>query len=180
MKIKACFVLSAVVLLSGCGDSAPEKPVSKPKEPEKKDEAPAQPKLSQANLLNGLSGVSLEQLEGHTPDGNVYKGGISDDAGKSLNLIVYGSPDSVTHIYFNVGLPYADFPDAEKYPDFMKRNLQAQDTLLANFLGGSVPADVKAGADWAKDNPKKEKVVSVGGHTVKIKYEDKAMSFDAR
>lgn len=191
MNIKACVVASAFVLLAGCGSPEPEK---KPVETKPKEEAPPKPEapkglgLSQAKLLTGINGISFVQLETSSGGmGNVYKGGTGDgqegrpgSPTEAVNMIVYGTPEVVTFVLFTAGLPYADFPDSSKYPDYLQRNIKIQDTVLANLFGGSVPADVKAGLDWAKDNAKKEKVVSADGKTVKIKYEDKAISINVK
>jgi hypothetical protein len=183
MKKAACLAFSVLICLAGCGSPEPEKPKVETKAKEEAPPKPEAPKglgISQAKLMEGVNGSPLEQLEGKGADGtNVYKGGIADEPGKSVNLIVYGSPQVVTYVYFTAAIPYADFPDAEKYPDFMKRNIKVQDTLLTNIFG-SVPPDVKAAADWAKDNAKKEKVVSVNGKAVKVKYDDKAISYDIK
>lgn len=182
MKMKASFVLFACILLGGCGDSAPEKPAVKAKE--KEEEAPAKPEapkglgLSQAKLLTGM-GITLDRTAIQSSEGNTYMGDTGDGGQKWTKLVAYGTAETVTHAYLLSALPFADNPDAAKYPDYMTRNLKLRDTFLTNLFG-SVPPDVKAALDWAKDNAKKEKAVSVDGKSVKIKYEDNAMSIDVK
>ena len=181
-------VLSVALLLAGCGDApkpaappvvAPAPTVDKAPAP-----VPEEPKglgISQGKLMIGTGTLALDQADMKTTEGNVYMGTTSDDAAKSAKLIVYGTSDVVRHVYLVSNIPYADFPDAAKYPDYMQANIKLQNTLLSNLFGGKIPDDVKAGIDWAKDNPGKDKVVTVDSKTVKLTYgADKKMTVDVK
>ena len=184
-------VLSAaflIPLLAGCGDAS-QKPAAPTTPAPVVDKAPVpetppEPKglgISQGKLMIGTGTLQLDQAEMKTTEGNVYMGSTSDDATKSAKLILYGSPEVVRHLYLVANIPYADFPDAAKYPDYMQANIKLQNTLLSNLFGGKIPDDVKTGLDWAKDNPGKDKVVTVDAKTVKLTYgADKKMSVDVK
>lgn len=199
MKLKSflpCRVLSAafvLAFLSGCGDAPSQKPATPPatpapatttsaeKAPAPVVEAPKGLGISQGKLMIGTGTLELEQADMATTEGKVYMGSTNPDATKSAKLIVYGSPDVVRHVYLLSNIPYADFPDAAKYPDYMQANIKLQNTLLSNLFGGKIPDEVKAGLDWAKDNPDKDKVVTVDGKTVKLTYgADKKMCVDVK
>ena len=188
MSLSAAIALS---LLTGCG--SPEKPAA-PVAPttSSTNESPAIPPtpapvatkglgLAQSKLMIGTGSLQLDQADMKTTEGSVYMATNNDDAAKASKLIVYGSPDVITHFYLVSNLPYADYPDAAKYPDWMQANLKLQNTLLSNLFGGKIPDDVKAGLDWAKDNAGKDKVVTVDKKTVKLSYgADKKMSVDVK
>lgn len=192
MNWKPLSSLAAIALLglvTGCGSPPPEQPVAPPVTPEPKPTAapapvPEAPKglgISQSKLMIGTGSLALDQAEMKTAEGNVYMGTTSDDATKNAKLIVYGSPDLVTHVLLVSNLPYADFPDAAKYPEFMQNNIKLQNTLLSNLFGGTIPEDVKAGLEWAKANPDKDKIVTVDKKTVKLTYgANKKMSIEVK
>lgn len=174
-----------VAALTGCGKKETKAP--EPAKTTEKPVEPAKPKglgVTQAELMKGVGEINLEQADMKTAEGNVYMGKTSDagePGGKFASLVVYGTPDNVTHVYYAAALPYADFPDAAAYPDYMKRNLKLQDTLLANLFGGKIPDDIKAGLDWAKSNPDKDKMVSVEKKNVKLTYgSDKKIAIDVK
>ncbi len=185
-----CALFAGVLLnlLAGCGSPEPEKPAATPPvttaphpAPAPVPEAPKGLGISQSKLMIGTGSLALEQADMKTTEGSVYMGSTSDDPTKSSKLIVYGSPDVIVHFYLVSNLPYADFPDAAKYPDYMQSNIKLQNTLLSNLFGGKIPEDVKAGLEWAKDNPGKDKVITVDKKTVKLTYgADKKMSIDVK
>jgi hypothetical protein len=191
MKLSALLLCScALVVLAGCGSPAPTeiKPADAPKPKAATPSpapAPAAPKglgLGQRQLIVGTGSlVTLEELAMKSSEGSMYKADVSDEPGKKASVIVYGTPDTITHFYFTAGEPFADFPEEAKYPEFMKRNLKLQDTLLGNLFAGKIPADVSDALKWARENPGKEKVVSVDNKTVKVKYDvDKSISIDVK
>jgi hypothetical protein len=162
-------------LLAGCGDKKAKVDEKKAPPPPAAPEPPKGLGVSQKELLKGIDGITLEQLEGKSPvGGNVYKGGTGDGAAKATNMIVYGTPEVVMGVYANFAM--GDNADA----DFAKRNAKFQEALLTNLFG-KVPPDVASGLEWAKANAEKPKTVEVNGKLVKITYgADKSLSIDVR
>ena len=190
MKSNALFVFAACLLmamLTGCGSPTETKPADAPAKPsvDAPAPAPAAPKglgISQRQLILGTGSlVTLEEVSMKSAEGNMYKADVLDKDVKRGSVIVYGTPEVITHFYFTANLPYADFPDEAKYPEFMKNNVKLQDTLLSNLFGGKIPADVTDALKWARENSGKEKIASVDGKTVKVKYDvDKSISIDVK
>lgn len=185
------FALAAAAALAGCGKGAKTKTAENKVEVESLPPPPPPPKewnLSQADLTKGFQPpIELEQIAAPKgPEGDTFMGYTPDrnEQGNDnfTSMVVYGTPEKVTHIYFLSKQPFAEYPDAAQYPDFMKRNIKLQETMFANVFGGKVPDDVKAALEYARKNAYVEKVVYAEGRTVKIKHllADKKMSIHVK
>jgi hypothetical protein len=197
--------LGLAFILSGCGGDVPEKP----KEPEKEtpkliisppsDEVPPEFKqpgkglgLSKSTIVKGLDpDLPVEDADIATKEGNTFMGHTADfssamdrpeTAAQAANVVLYGSLAEIRHAYYSCGMNLLNNPDSKDYPEYMKRNQRLAETFLGNILGVPLPADVKAGLEYAKGNPDRDKFVKAGGKIVQFNYSsrEKQLKIDVK
>ena len=173
--MKTNYVLAAsaagLLFLAGCG--SPPKATKAPPLQEAPPPPPSKPGLglSQAELLKGLEPITLERVGnqsaylGYTPD-------KQEGSNKFTSLVAYGTPEVVDHALMSAALPYDEYPDPAKYPEFMVRNQKLLDTFLNNIFQGKVPREISEQLEYVKEHPERKRAIPIPYCMVTVEYDD--------